>query len=97
MNTLIRLQNWYKSNCNGDWEHSFGLSINTLDNPGWLIEIDLEETKLAGKQFANVDIEMDSKNKWISCKIENNVFIGACASDYLEQVLLLFLDWADGT
>ena len=31
-----RLQKWYKSQCNGDWEHSFGIKIETLDNPGWI-------------------------------------------------------------
>ncbi len=40
------LQNWYASNCDGDWEHSFGIRIETLDNPGWLVTIDLEDTRL---------------------------------------------------
>ena len=39
------LENWYFSNCNEDWEHQFGVKIDTLVNPGWRVEIDLEGTK----------------------------------------------------
>lgn len=46
MNVLQEIQSWYISNCNGDWEHSFGVSIDTLDNPGWSVRIDLADTGL---------------------------------------------------
>jgi hypothetical protein len=39
MNELRQIQDWYKSQCNGEWEHSCGLSIETLDNPGWRVQI----------------------------------------------------------
>ena len=48
------LQNWYCSNCDGGWEHSYGIKIQTLDNPGWHVEIDLMETRVADKPFAEV-------------------------------------------
>ncbi len=38
---LGELQGWFLAHCNGDWEHSHGVSIATLDNPGWSIEINL--------------------------------------------------------
>jgi hypothetical protein len=41
---LERLQRWYLGECNGDWEHSYGVRIDTLDNPGWIVTIDLHET-----------------------------------------------------
>jgi hypothetical protein len=31
---LPKLQTWYTEECNGDWEHQFGVDIGTLDNPG---------------------------------------------------------------
>ncbi|MFT5930929.1 MAG: hypothetical protein ACI93G_000001, partial [Hyphomonas sp.] len=37
---------WYQSQCDGDWEHSFGLKIESLDNPGWSVHVDLEGTSL---------------------------------------------------
>lgn len=33
MDILKWLENWYSSNCDGDWEHLYGITIRTLDNP----------------------------------------------------------------
>src|SRR5262245_45197449 len=40
---LERLQRWYDSRCDGRWEHDYGIEIETCDNPGWLVRIDLPE------------------------------------------------------
>ena len=40
------LQNWYTDQCNGEWEHEYGVNIQTSDNPGWIIDIDLAFTPL---------------------------------------------------
>ena len=37
---LLRLQRWYVSRCDGEWEHGMGVRIETLDNPGWQVVID---------------------------------------------------------
>lgn len=44
-NLLTWLNSWYINQCNGDWEHSYGINIRTVDNPGWTLEIDLEFIK----------------------------------------------------
>lgn len=51
MNLLSWLQEWYSENCNGDWEHSDGIRIATLDNPGWSIKISLLDTSIESKAF----------------------------------------------
>lgn len=48
---FLWIQKWYQAQCNGDWEHSYGIIIETIDNPGWSITIDLETTELEGKTF----------------------------------------------
>ena len=96
MNELQRLQIWYRSQCNGDWEHSFGVEITTLDNPGWMLKIDLAETVLAEKEFVLLtrsDSETDMD--WISCKKEANQFVGYGGADNLIDLLHIFLDWAE--
>lgn len=45
------IQEWYKSNCDGYWEHMYGVKIDTLDNPGWIVHIDLIDTPLEQKEF----------------------------------------------
>ena len=55
--SLIWMQDWYKKQCDGDWEHQNGIRIETIDNPGWKIVIDLVETELDGKTFVETKIE----------------------------------------
>jgi hypothetical protein len=46
MSSLDFLQRWYAEQCDGKWEHSYGVRIETLDNPGWQITVDLNGTGL---------------------------------------------------
>ena len=62
MTTINRPQCWYASQCGGDWEHHFGVKIDTLDNPGWRVVIDLVGTNLDAMVFAerpNLELETD--------------------------------------
>ncbi|MDO7908781.1 Imm53 family immunity protein [Paenibacillus sp. JX-17] len=42
MEILKWLQEWYASQCDGDWEHSNGIKITSIDNPGWYVEINID-------------------------------------------------------
>jgi hypothetical protein len=46
MNKLRELRRRYLAQCNEDWERTYGLSIGTLDNPGWSVTIELTGTPL---------------------------------------------------
>ena len=48
------IANWYISQCDGRWEHFYGIKIDTLDNSGWGVEIDLSDTDLIDKPFTNI-------------------------------------------
>jgi hypothetical protein len=61
LNILKWIQNWYLQNCDEDWEHCYGVNISTLDNPGWMVDIDLTNTSLENKEFRIVDIERNAK------------------------------------
>ena len=96
MTELERLQSWYRDQCNEDWEHSFGVKIDTLDNPGWMVKIDLRETSLEQKAFAPFsrgDSEADAD--WIACKLEAEQFVGCGGAANLGELLRTFLDWAE--
>ena len=60
MELLKRLQNWYKMHCDGDWEHSYGVIIDTLDNPGWKLSVDLTDTLLEDAEFLPIHIKVFS-------------------------------------
>jgi hypothetical protein len=99
MDALTKLQQWYLAQCNGDWEHSFGISITSLDNPGWILEVDLEHTALAGKAFAPLHYGMfdeagTSGHEWIHCRVEDNKFSAAGGPMKLPELIDVFLAWA---
>lgn len=97
MELLKRLQNWYKMHCDGDWEHSYGVAIDTLDNPGWKLSVDLTDTLLEDVEFLPIHIESkgDENSFWMDCQKNENSFIGMGSADSLENLLATFLDWAD--
>jgi hypothetical protein len=93
MDALKELQNWYQDQCNGDWEHTYGVQIGTLDNPGWDVRIDLTGTDLAGCTFAEVS-DLKPETEWMRCWIEDGKFRGVGGSFKLEEILQVFLTWA---
>jgi hypothetical protein len=87
---FIRLQNWYKINCNGIWEHSHGLRIANIDNPGWEVTIDLEETPVENAVFEkSFDL---GEEDWLDIKVKDKKFKGYGDPNKLGVILKIFLD-----
>ena len=100
MSTLSRLQAWYARQCNGDWEHHHGVSIESCDNPGWWVKISLVDTPLQGMAFTeiseNIDVNRRATNSsWLSCRVEGTVWHGAGDAAKLDLILDAFLAWAE--
>jgi hypothetical protein len=94
MNPLLELQNWYKSNCNGEWEHQYGVQIETLDNPGWMLKVNFKGTDLEGRSFNEISDET-SDSDWYFCYVKDNQFEGVGDPDKLEFLLKTFAVWAN--
>ena len=88
------LEAWYAGNCDGDWEHGWGVLIQTLDNPGWSIEINLEGTSLQGRVFTRVQADR-SEDDWVRCWADENVFKGRGGPRNLGELLRIFAQWKD--
>lgn len=84
------LEDWFGSQCDEDWEHSFGLSIETTDNPGWHVEIDLAETAWASVSFPFARTER-SDYDWIQIEIREGKFSGSGGMKNLGEILRKFL------
>lgn len=101
MNTLTRLQAWYSHQCNDEWEHSFGVNIQSCDNPGWWVRIDLTGTTLETLTFTEIAEGVDTQRfalgpRWLCCYTENGTWHGAGDETKLEHILKVFLAWAEG-
>ena len=72
------LQKWYAEQCNGEWEHHYGVTIETLDNPGWSVKIDLTGTPLEYIEMTPIKSDADSENTsdWMHCRVSENQFLG---------------------
>ena len=100
MTTLERLQAWYSRQCDGTWEHSSGIIIETCDNPGWWVKVDLAGTDLFGRKFSGIAEGVDRNNfalgpRWLSCRIEGETWHGAGDETQLERILQCLLEWAE--
>jgi hypothetical protein len=97
MHLLQWLQNWYAAQCDGDWEHDFGVKIETLDNPGWIVRVDLTGTPLEGEtmpSFEKGDVE-EGRGDWITCRVNGNRYEGAGDAGKLEEILSRFKRFCD--
>jgi hypothetical protein len=100
MNVLARLQTWYSHQCDGEWEHSSGITIQSCDNPGWWVKIDLMGTPLQTLAFTETAEGVDAHRialgpRWLSCHTENGIWHGAGDETKLERILETFLAWAE--
>jgi hypothetical protein len=88
------LQEWYRQACNGTWEHAHGIRIDTLDNPGWRVQIDLAGTTYARRSSYQLALE-NSPTDWLRCSKEGQHFVGYGDPGKLEAIFLAFKEWAE--
>src|SRR4051812_8207943 len=89
-NTIERLQRWFADHCNGEWENDNGVVIQTTDNPGWWVKIDLRGTELQDKPFEEVkrgELSLDPQALWLHCYREDSIFNGAGDPTTLDEIL----------
>jgi hypothetical protein len=94
MDVLDWLARWYEAQCDGDWEHGFGPAINTIDNPGWSLKIDLIGTDCDGRVLERITHNYEHETDWWACWTEGNAFHGAGGPLHLRSLLEAFRDWA---
>jgi hypothetical protein len=94
MEHLALLEEWYSSQCNGRWEHQYGISVETLDNPGWTLKIDLYGTGADGRTLARVTSER-SENDWLQYWVDGNQFQAHMGTRNLREGIQAFLTWVE--
>lgn len=90
------LQKWCQIHCDGNWEHGNSIHLRTIDNPGWSLSINLEETELENRKFHQLDINRSDKD-WTFCEIRDVKFEARCGVNNLPEVLKVFRHWAQSS
>ncbi|MEG3166682.1 immunity 53 family protein [Sphingomonas sp. LB3N6] len=92
---LSWLQSFYRSLCDGDWEHSFGCDIGNVDNPGWTLTFDLTDTDFQSHLLDRCKEER-SEDDWLHYWKEDVKFEGRCGPENLSELLTRFRHFIDG-
>jgi hypothetical protein len=93
---LESLARWYAGACDGDWEHQFGIEIQSLDNPGWAVHVDLRGTPLVGACFSPERHDA-SADDWYHVIVEEEQFRGYGDPSKLALLLRRFSAFANAS
>ncbi len=93
-NVFIWLEDWYLKQCDGLWEHGYGIHIGTIDNPGWHVRIDLKGTPVGHRTMNEVVIERNDDD-WVHCKVINAQFDGCGGPRNLLEIITIFKKWVE--
>lgn len=88
------LQGYLSANADGWWEHDYGIAIESTDNPGWAVKIDLK-----GDGFLPVLPPVQirrSETDWLTLKMLDGAFVGSCSPTNLAELLSLIRETLDG-
>ena len=92
--TLDFLMRWFAAHCDGDWEHDLGIRIETLDNPGWALDVRIEDTELSGlvTDWHRTD---DSATEWVHWRSTGMAFEARCGPQDLGRALAAFQSFVE--
>ena len=96
------LMGWYLAQCDENWEHRFGLSISTLDNPGWSLAVDLAGTAMEGRPLASISDNVDPAGHpagaaWLVCRLEEGQFKAFGGPLDFGRMIRAFRDWVEAS
>ena len=90
------LQSWYEGLCDGNREHQYGIKIETLDNPGWHVTIELRLSPYSNMTGRELESDL-SESDWFICLIRDQKFEGFGDPKKLSFILQTFREWIEKT
>jgi len=90
------LEAWLSVWSDDDWEHSYGMQVNTLkDRPGWDMRVDLADTQFEGAVWAGTAIERGNHD-WFECRSDDKAYFSRGGSWNFQEMIQGFRNWAHG-
>lgn len=84
---------WYAAQCDDEWEHEYGIKIQTLDNPGWRLTVALVGTKLETAPLQETKHNYDDDTSWWICWKKGTTFEAAGGPHELPSMIDFFRRW----
>ena len=94
MEQTLWLESLLRSLCDGEWEHGNGIRIETLDNPGWAISIEVEGTDLECHAFESISLRR-TEDDWMDCHLEGTVLQAFCGPGNLKEAIDTLRRWVE--
>lgn len=94
MTNLEWLENWFSEVCDGSWEHDNGIIIETIDNPGWRVEISLEDTPWEKLSCPDRTIDCGEDN-WVHIIKKQGRIVAASSCLNLDLVIGIIREWIE--
>jgi len=88
------LENWFEQHCDGQWEYENSIVIETTEKPGWMVMIDVANTRASRKNFLPIQEERNHRD-WIFCAVADDIFEATCGVHNLREVLGVFRNWIE--
>lgn len=88
------LASWYSAHCDGEWEHEFGLRIETVDNPGWNLQVDLVGTEMEGR-VARSSRRDSEGGSWVIVASDGSLFEASCDPMSLRLAVQAFKEFVE--
>jgi len=93
--SLHPLTQWFMNHCDGDWEHDLGIRVQTLDNPGWALDVRIEDTELEGR---TADwSRRDDDSGWLHWRSTGVMFEARCGPSELGAAIEAFILFASSS
>ena len=94
MDIINWLEDWLESNCDGGWEHLYGVDNKTIDNPGWHLKLNILDTLYEDVTFDDITIDR-TEHDWVRCKKSDGNIDCAGGPRNLNEMLGIIKKWME--
>jgi Immunity protein 53 len=91
---LGALQAWFAAHCDGNWEQEYGVTIETVEEPGWELRVDLVGTSLEGTVLARKGVARADED-WCEVWCDGYTFHAVGGPHNLDELVGSFVSFAE--
>ena len=88
------LMKWYTQKSKNGKHQNEDIKFGNIDNPGWYLMINLEGIQNDNRLFQPTKFQPTDLD-WVSCKVENGIFMGFGGPYNLPELINIFREWIE--